>query len=75
MNPRLDKEQSKHISHLLREDALLERHVHKCSWTRRYVLSAAKLVGQAFERNMRWWSLKIQEHKIKGYLMFGIVVY
>jgi hypothetical protein len=58
MNPRLDKEQSKHISHLLREDALLERPLHKCSWTRRYVLPAAKLVGQAFERNMKMMKFK-----------------
>jgi len=58
MNPRLDKEQSKHISHLVREDALLERPVHKCSWNTKYVLPAAKLVGQAFERNMKMMKFK-----------------
>jgi len=46
------------ISHLLREDALLGRLVHKWSWTRRYVLPAAKLVGQAFERNMKMMKFK-----------------
>ena len=56
MNPRLTKNRASTsvISHVLREDALLERPVHKCSWTRRYVL----LVGQAFERNMKMMKFK-----------------